>query len=339
MNNEKSASAQNMRDLRRPVIAAEIVEVAGRLMASTSALSGIPSGVWGAESEKGYQDLRSENEKLREELKTKEHELTLTQVKSDVKEAEKTRLQAKIEESDRLSFLWLRVNRRAQAKLKKDPDFFKKFEDSKSKPCFVLAIDIRKSTELMLKARTPQLFSDFITSLCDGLTSFIMENYGVVDKFTGDGVLAFFPEFFSGQDAGFLAVDTAFKCHDFFQAHYKNNRNCFMATIADSGLGIGIDYGDVHLVKLQGALTIIGPAVVYACRLSGANPYQTLLNQPAYEIMVEKYNSLYSFVDFDLKTKHEILTTYSTSKSGNYSYKYSGPDWTKDIELEDMAKV
>ena len=37
----------------------------------------------------------------------------------------------------------------------------------------------------------------------------ITDSYGVFDKFTGDGILAFFPEFFSGPDAGFLAIRAA----------------------------------------------------------------------------------------------------------------------------------
>ncbi len=69
-----------------------------------------------------------------------------------------------------------------------------------------MSIDIRRSTDLMLKAREPRLFADFVTGLCSKLKNLIVNNYGVFDKFTGDGVLAFFPDFYSGPDAGLLAV-------------------------------------------------------------------------------------------------------------------------------------
>jgi len=59
----------------------------------------------------------------------------------------------------------------------------------------------------MLKARSPALFAGFMTQLCAALEVTIKEEYGVFDKFTGDGVLAFFPEFFSGKDAGYHAND------------------------------------------------------------------------------------------------------------------------------------
>src|SRR5262249_51499148 len=68
------------------------------------------------------------------------------------------------------------------------------FEENRV-PAFVMSIDIRRSTDLMLKARDPRLFAEFVTGLCAKLKSLIVNNYGVFDKFTGDGVLAFFPDF------------------------------------------------------------------------------------------------------------------------------------------------
>jgi len=34
----------------------------------------------------------------------------------------------------------------------------------------------------------------------------VRKHFGVVDKFTGDGILCFFPEFFCGLDAGYYAL-------------------------------------------------------------------------------------------------------------------------------------
>lgn len=90
----------------------------------------------------------------------------------------------------------------------------KRFEGKK---CFaaVLAIDIRRSTELMLKAKSPNEFAFFISSLCEKMMDIIKTNYGVVDKFTGDGILSFFPIFYTGPDAIYFALNSAMECNKY----------------------------------------------------------------------------------------------------------------------------
>ncbi len=90
-----------------------------------------------------------------------------------------------------------------------------------------------------------------------------------------------FPEFFSGKDAGYYALAAADACHATFEKHYRAHRNSFRSVLKDVGLGIGVDYGECHLVLVAGNLTIVGSPVVYACRLGGAPAGLTLLNQPA----------------------------------------------------------
>jgi adenylate cyclase len=72
-----------------------------------------------------------------------------------------------------------------------------------------MAVDLRRSTELMLKSRRPELFAEFILYLAQQLRMIILNNYGIFDKFTGDGVLAFFTDFYSGCDSGFRAITAA----------------------------------------------------------------------------------------------------------------------------------
>jgi class 3 adenylate cyclase len=198
-----------------------------------------------------------------------------------------------------------RVCDSAQSVLLTENSLLSKFESTSLEDAFVMSIDIRRSTELMLKAREPQLFADFITSLCMQLGAIIVDNLGVFDKFTGDGILAFFPTFFSGEDAGYRVVQVAEECHEAFRRHYVANRKCFTAILKDTGLGIGIDFGKVRLVRVRGELTVVGTPVVYSCRLGGADAGDTLLNQPAYERIFEKYSAYCRFDEASLQLKHE----------------------------------
>ena len=59
---------------------------------------------------------------------------------------------------------------------------------------FIMSIDIRRSAELMLNARSAELFAEFMAGLCEELKGLICDRFGIVDKFTGDGLLASFPE-------------------------------------------------------------------------------------------------------------------------------------------------
>src|SRR5262249_2842053 len=149
-------------------------------------------------------------------------------------------------------------------KLLESEEFRKMFSQSQGCPAFVMSVDIRRSTELMLKARTPEQFANFITTLCRDLESIVKSNYGVFDKFTGDGVLCFFPEFFTGDDAGYWVVKAANECHRAFELRYREFRSSFSTILIEVGLGIGIDYGTVHLVQMAGGLTVVGSPVVYA---------------------------------------------------------------------------
>lgn len=95
----------------------------------------------------------------------------------------------------RIQHLLNSVTEKAHDSILEDEAFRGTFSSEGESKAFVVSVDIRRSTELMLKARTPRLFADFITTLCAKIEYIFKENWGVVDKFTGDGILAFFPKF------------------------------------------------------------------------------------------------------------------------------------------------
>lgn len=226
--------------------------------------------------------LEEDINKIKSKLSLALKELSEEKDKSK-KTAELQLLLDQLNSKEKINHIIPRINEEAKEKLFSDENFKSMFDNGKEYYSVVVSIDIRRSTELMLKARRPELFSKFITELSKILSQIIIDNYGIFDKFTGDGILAFFPKFYSGKQAIIRALKAAEECHLAFTEHYNGSRECFNVFIKDVGLGIGIDYGEVTLVNTSSELTVVGIPVVYACRMSGANAGETLLNQPAKE--------------------------------------------------------
>lgn len=252
-------------------------------------------------------------------------------------EEEKQKLQKQLEEikqNQELTYVIEKLSDTGKNAVLEQSDLRSKFLHQGSCDSFVMSVDIRRSTELMLKARTPDYFATFISVLCERVTTIIKERYGVVDKFTGDGVLAFFPEFYSGPSAGYLAIDAAVECHSAFDEIYRKSRSHFSSVLLDVGFGIGIDYGAAHLARIAGSLTVVGSPVVYACRFGGAPVGKTYLNQPAYDHVREKSPTAFKFQEERIEVKHEGWhLAYSVERANEItSFRYTEdsvrPPWT-----------
>lgn len=221
-----------------------------------------------------------------------------------------------------------KVSTRAHEALLSDQSLRVHFLDPKAAhTAFVMSIDIRRSTELMLKARTAELFAEFMAELCEELQRVICDRFGVVDKFTGDGLLAAFPEFFSGADAGYRALSAAQEAHVVFVKRYKLHRSSFFTVLRDIGLGIGIDYGNIRFLRIAGDLTVVGTPVVYATRLSCGPPGKTLLNQPAYEKVVGPFGAFCSISETDVDIKHEGRVLAYDVRLKRHSFRPTDPPW------------
>lgn len=233
-----------------------------------------------------------------------------------------------LEVKEKINHILSRINENGRQKVLNSPEFLDLFQDKTPCESVVVSIDIRRSTELMLKARRPDLFSEFITELTHQLSECIINNFGIFDKFTGDGILAFFPKFYSGDQAIIRAIQAANECHRIFQKHYNNSRECFSVFIKDIGLGIGIDYGNVTLVNTTNELTVVGIPVVYACRMSGAEAGKTILNQPAKE-EVEKLNKNQSkFIETEINIKNEgVALAYMVELNSSVYKSLKSPEW------------
>ncbi|MDR3019276.1 MAG: hypothetical protein LBU66_00050 [Treponema sp.] len=197
-------------------------------------------------------------------------------------------------------------------------------------PSAIISIDIRKSTELMLKAKNPLDFSMFITKLIDEMINIIEKNYGIIEKFTGDGLLAFFPEFYSENDCCSYAINSAIECHEMFIKNYHDSYKHFIALPSNTGLSIGIDYGDIIIKAIKNSINIIGRPVVYACRLGSIDADKTAINIGAYENIKKKYPKTIFYPEIlDLKTG-EKLYCYSIKEKINI---LSEPNWLNELPL------
>lgn len=233
-------------------------------------------------------------------------ELSKTKQEKSEKEQKETQLQealAEYQKQGEIKYLLGKVNKDAEKRIRSDDTFLLHFTPGQSHEAFIMSVDIRSSTELMLNAKTPEDFASFITGLCDKLTELVIDNGGILDKFTGDGVLAFFPTFYSGDDAGYRAILAATQAIDFFREHYKGHRRCFRVVIVDTGLGVGIDWGTVHFVNIGESLSVVGTPVVYACRISSAPAGTICVNQPAKEVLNNKYQANTTIEEMTLDIK------------------------------------
>lgn len=239
---------------------------------------------------------------------------------------------AELQRKQRLAFLVERISPEARGFLTDELE--RMFLGDEPRDLFVMSIDIRRSTELMLKARTPSSFATFITSLCEDLLKIVWAHHGVLDKFTGDGILCFYPTFFSGCDAGYHALAAADACHEAFKRRYRASRRTFQSVLEAVGLGIGIDFGTCNFVQFAGGLTVVGPPVVYACRLGGAPANTTLLNQPAYDVINDRYGGSVLLNETTIDIKHEgTLIAYSAALSRT-QYTPALPSWKALSEPE-----
>ena len=233
----------------------------------------------------------------------------------------------RLEELSKLNFILERIEEEARDLLIDSQQLKDLFLKAKNCNSFVMSIDMRRSTDLMLNAQTPELYAKFLNTVCDKLRDVILLYHGVFDKFTGDGILAFFPDFFTGPDAGYYALKAAQAAHRVFAETYESHEYCFSPVLLEVGLGIGIDYGDCHLIRMGDGLTVVGGPVVFACRMGNAPAGKTFLNQPAYEQISAKYEDYFVIEKTEVKIKHAGRSRAYSVESGRKELKCKPPAW------------
>ncbi len=141
-------------------------------------------------------------------------------------------LKDRLENVLRYFYLYKRVHESFQRKLLSNRPLKEKYETQKQFNSFVMVIDIRKSTDLLLNATQPQYFVNFLKELVDKLKIVIRKYYGIWDNFTGDGLISYFPDFYTSDDSGYYTCKAALECHTVFNDIYsKHQDNMFFQNI------------------------------------------------------------------------------------------------------------
>ena len=195
---------------------------------------------------------------------------------------------------------------------------------------FILAIDIRKSTVLMLNATDRLSYVQFVIEIEKGFNQIIKDNYGIVDKFTGDGILAYFIPDFTGDNAGVYCINAALKCNELFIKVFEKHKNDFQLVTAETGLGIGIDFGKINCELKEQQLIVVGAPVVLASRLSTVPAGTIALNQQAYKEIID-HTRIFRFEEMLVSLKHEgACYAY---KVADYPYiEIQKPKWVQENE-------
>src|SRR5574344_2314280 len=215
-----------------------------------------------------------------------------------------------------------------------DESFAKLFLDNDVFNTVILSLDIRRSTELMLRAETPQIYAEFINALTTELTESVKNRFGIYDKFTGDGLLAFFPNFYSGADAILYSLLYEHDCQIIFNKVFDSYKKYFSLDKIQTGLGIGIDIGNVYKAGLGMEYTVIGKPVVYACRFSAAPADHTYLTEDALSNLLKHNKESFSITKTSIPIKHEApMCAYDVKFNSEENFdnlKTTVPDWYEE---------
>jgi len=174
----------------------------------------------------------------------------------------------------------------------------------------VLFADIRGFTSFA-EARAPETVVSTLNSLLAVLLPSLQANGGTLDKYTGDGFLAFFDSHLGTEDASRRAVTAAREMQAAFAKLQDTSRDDDAPSM---GLGIGISWGRVILgnVGTEEAMdfTVIGDTVNVAARLQSLAASGEILVTSAVGEVLDEAMLIERRVTLELRGRQTPVTAY-----------------------------
>ncbi len=163
----------------------------------------------------------------------------------------------------------------------------------------LLFTDIRNFTKMTEKFGKTTEFGIFLNKILDLQTVIIQKNEGVIDKFIGDAVMAFWGAPVSTNQDAFLAIQSACQITLGLQKFNLENNS-------DLKIGIGVSSGQAIVGNFGSSkrfnYTAIGDSVNTTARLESLNKIygtEILIGKPAIDALSEEQKRHFKFIEID----------------------------------------
>jgi len=190
-----------------------------------------------------------------------------------------------------------------------EPDRYERL-GGEARPASVLFADLRGFTAFA-ESRDPQIVVETLNRILSRLVGAVQRHGGILDKFVGDGLMAFFEAAPDGAEAARRAVAAAVDLH----REFETVRPTLDSSARELGLGIGVGSGTVVVgnVGSEKAMdfTVIGDPVNVAARLESAAGRGEILLDEATAGFVGGAVSAERLPDLSLKGKRRPVAAYS----------------------------
>jgi class 3 adenylate cyclase/CHASE2 domain-containing sensor protein len=184
-----------------------------------------------------------------------------------------------------------------------------------SKDISIMFLDIRDFTRLSRREKAENIVQ-FLNFYFGAVTGIIQKHNGFVNKFIGDGILAFFA---IKEDAIVNAIEASQEIIS--ETERMKNEKAFEGFIGDwvVNIGIGIHYGTVIVGNVGSEkkmdFTIVGEHVNIASRIEGLTKQANanlLVSDEAYTLVKDRFNFIY-LGDYEVKGVDRPLPIYTVA--------------------------
>ena len=152
-----------------------------------------------------------------------------------------------------------------------DTSYIAKMSESDS---IVMVADIRRSQDLITYGLSPNYYREQIIGFSNEIRKILHDDYGIYDRFTGDGFIAYFNQYVceqEGKDYYAMALDACERIQSFSSRFFDQwSSNIRKIPVEPIGLSIGIDSGVISFKDSDDQLLAIGDACVWATRMCSA---------------------------------------------------------------------